>query len=342
MLGWGNFVGLALEETVRTPSLRRPMIGLALVLLLASTTCPAAPPERAPAGQSWKRLTPAEEAVIVHKSTEPPFTGKYDRVFQPGTYPCKRCGAPLFDSDSKFDAGCGWPAFDKALPGAVREVPDADGQRTEIVCARCGAHLGHVFRGERFTSTNTRHCVNSLSLDFVPLGDQPTSGSPDPQVAYFAGGCFWGVEHLLQQLPGVLTVVSGYMGGSVKNPTYPQVCSHTTGHVETVKVTYDPAKVMYEQLARRFFDIHDPTQADGQGPDLGPQYHSVIFTSTPDETATIKKLIGLLEKRGYDVVTRIEDANKHPFWRAEDYHQDHYAREGTLPYCHGFVNRFGE
>ena len=114
------------------------------------------------------KLTRAEEYVIVHKGTEPPFTGEYDHFFQDGTYVCRRCETPLYTSTSKFNSGCGWPAFDDELAGAVKHLPDPDGHRTEIECAACGGHLGHVFMGEGFTPTNTRHCVNSLSLKFVP------------------------------------------------------------------------------------------------------------------------------------------------------------------------------
>jgi peptide methionine sulfoxide reductase msrA/msrB len=116
------------------------------------------------------KLTPEEEEVIVHKGTERPFSGEHERNFRPGTYVCRRCEAPLYRSEDKFDARCGWPAFDDEIPGSVKRVPDPDGDRTEIECAACGAHLGHVFLGEGFTAKNTRHCANSISLKFIPEG----------------------------------------------------------------------------------------------------------------------------------------------------------------------------
>lgn len=155
--------------------------------------------------------------------------------------------------------------------------------------------------------------------------------------AVFAGGCFWGIEHLFRGVPGVLEVVSGYAGGHVPNPTYEQVCSGTTGHAEAVRITYDPGKVSFEELAKRFFELHDPTQLNRQGPDVGEQYRSVVFYADDEEHAAASRLIARLEDRGYRVVTALEPAG--PFWPAEDYHQ-RFIERNPGRYCHAPVRRF--
>lgn len=283
---------------------------------------------------TWRSLTPEETRVIVDKGTEAPFAGKYVKQMAAGIYTCRRCGAALYRSQDKFLSECGWPAFDDEIPGAVRRQPDADGERTEILCASCGGHLGHVFKGERLTPRNVRHCVNSISMDFVAEKDVDQHFVR----AIFAGGCFWGIEYYLQQAQGVIQAVSGYTGGTVEHPTYRQVCEGNTGHVEAVEVMYDPKRTDYETLARLFFEIHDPTQKDGQGPDLGFQYHSVVFYRDEQQKATAEKLIKLLQEKGYDVVTRLEPVAR--FWPAEPYHQDYYFVKGKTPYCHAPVKRF--
>ncbi len=280
-----------------------------------------------------KELTNEEKRVILNKGTELPFSGKYYNFHERGTYVCKQCGAPLYFSEAKFDSGCGWPSFDEEISGAVRRLPDVDGRRTEIVCAKCGGHLGHVFTGEGFTPKDTRHCVNSISMDFVPEDKQE-----ETEVAIFAGGCFWGVEHLMQQQPGILSIEVGYIGGSTENPTYREVCSHTTGHAEAVRIVFDPKKVSYTTLAKLFFEIHDPTQSDGQGPDLGDQYRSEIFYTTSRQKEIAEELIGQLQGKGFQVVTRVTPATV--FWKAEEYHQNYYNKTGKAPYCHRYIPRF--
>ena len=277
-------------------------------------------------------LSAQEAAIIIGKATERPFSGEYYKYKEDGTYLCKQCNAPLYKSNSKFDSGCGWPSFDDAIEGAVKRVPDADGKRVEIVCANCGGHLGHVFVGEGFTSKDTRHCVNSLSLNFEKEKAQ------NIQKAYFAGGCFWGVEYFLEKESGVLEVSSGYMGGEMKNPTYRDVSSGRSGHLEVVEVDYDASKVSFERLARLFFEIHDPEQTNGQGPDIGSQYLSAIFVNDETQRKTVQNLINILEAKGYKIATKI--LPKAPFYEAESYHQDYYKRKGSKPYCHGYVKRF--
>jgi len=319
-------------------------------------------------------LSGVEADVLLRKATEPPYSGKYLGNHAAGTYICRQCGMPLYRADDKFESGCGWPSFDQEIPGAVRRVPDADGRRVEIVCANCGGHLGHVFEGEGFTQKNTRHCVNSLSMSFATAGSpeekaalaraaevaqvaqaghnaqpssvgqpgqsgQPAAAQPCSGEAIVAGGCFWGVEEAFRRLPGVCDAVSGYTGGHTANPSYEDVSRGDTGHAEAVRVRFDPSRISYEQILRRFFEIHDPTQLDRQGPDFGEQYRSAVFYRDAAQKATAEKLTARLRELGYDVVTQIAPAG--PFYEAEAYHQD-FARRTGRGACHMSVPRFSQ
>lgn len=282
--------------------------------------------------KNYNKLTSEEERVIVNKGTEMAFTGEYYKNKAKGTYYCKRCNAPLYKSDSKFDSGCGWPSFDDEIKGAVTRIPDKDGMRTEIVCNNCQAHLGHVFLGEGFTAKNTRHCVNSISLIFKADMDNKTD------TAYFAGGCFWGVEYLMKKQTGVISTTVGYIGGHKDNPTYKEVCSGNTGHAEALEVVFDPSIVSFEKLAKLFFEIHDFTQVNRQGPDIGEQYRSGVFYLNDEQKKTTEDIIKILSDKGYKVATEVTKANK--FWKAEDYHQDYYEVTGKQPYCHVYKKIF--
>jgi peptide methionine sulfoxide reductase msrA/msrB len=279
-------------------------------------------------------LSKTESYIINDKGTESPFSGKFTNYKEDGTYTCKKCGAALYYSSDKFESGCGWPSFDDEIKGAVKRIPDADGVRTEIQCARCGAHLGHVFTGEKLTSRNVRHCVNSLSIDFVPAQLDPGRYG----TAIFAGGCFWGVEYYLQKASGVISVTSGFIGGTIKNPSYKDVCTGNTGHAEAVKVAYDPEKTTYETLLKLFLEIHDPTQIGGQGPDIGNQYRSEIFYLNDDQKKIAEKLLNVLKDKGYKTATILTKASE--FYPAEAYHQDYYSKTGKVPYCHAYTKRF--
>lgn len=271
--------------------------------------------------------------IILNKATETPFSGEYNDFDGQGTYLCRLCGLALFRATTKFHSGCGWPSFDNNIEGTVARIPDKDGKRTEIVCARCKAHLGHVFTGEHFTFNNTRHCVNSLSLDFVPYLEVL-----DTQEAIVAAGCFWGVEYYFKKLPGVLKVESGYIGGTKKAPTYKEICMGNTGHVEAVRVIFDVNKINYQDVIKFFFEIHDPTQQNGQGPDIGSQYLSKIFYYNEIQKQIASVIMQKLMQAGYGLATTLEPVKV--FWPAEEYHQDYYQKTAKVPYCHHYVKRF--
>lgn len=311
---------------------------MGLAILVVGSLLSVAPAQK----EDFNVLTPEEEYIIVRKGTERPFTGAYYNHKEKGTYTCKRCGAALYRSESKFDSECGWPSFDEEIDGAVRRETDADGRRTEILCEKCGGHLGHVFLGEGFTSKNTRHCVNSLSMSFV--ADAPAEiaalkpEEKKTEKAIFAGGCFWGVEYHFQKAKGVLSTEVGYTGGHKDNPTYKEVCYTDTGHAEALEVVFDPEQTTYEALAKLFFETHDPTQLNRQGPDVGLQYRSAVYYLNDDQKATAEELIQRLKDKGLKVVTEVTPAKK--FWPAEDYHQEYYTKKNGVPYCHAYTKRF--
>ena len=304
-----------------------------IILLISLISCTGKNTGTSMNNSKYNELTPEEKNVILDKGTEPPFSGKYNDFSKNGTYTCKRCDAKLYHSKNKFKSSCGWPSFDDEITGAINKKTDADGRRTEILCANCEAHLGHVFIGENLTDKNVRHCVNSISMNFASASE-----APEIATAYFAGGCFWGVEYLFEQKKGVVSAESGYMGGEMENPGYEDICSKKTGHLEAVKVIYDPEKISYEELTKYFFEIHDPTQFNGQGPDIGEQYLSAIFYDKNNEKKIAEKLIETLKQKNYKVITKLIPIKK--FWTAEANHQNYYKKKGGQPYCHFYQKKF--
>ncbi|MDD4819729.1 MAG: bifunctional methionine sulfoxide reductase B/A protein [Flavobacteriales bacterium] len=276
-------------------------------------------------------LTKAEKSVLEEKATERPFTGKYNDFNEKGTYVCRKCGAELYRSEDKFNSGCGWPAFDDEIKGAVLRKTDPDGMRTEILCAKCGAHLGHVFLGEGLTDKNTRHCVNSVSMVFRP--DITIHEKDTLQTVVFASGCFWGTQYWFAKQKGVISSQVGYAGGWVKDPTYEQVCTGQTGHHEAVRVVYNPSEVSFDELLRLYFNTHDVEQTDGQGPDKGAQYLSAIFYTTASQKDEAEKMLERLREKGLKPATRLIPLDIF-YPEKQEYHNMYYQKKGSAPYCH--------
>lgn len=308
-----------------------------------------APLSQARVEELAKKLDPEAYKITQKAETEPAFCGNLLDNKKEGFYACVVCGLPLFSSDHKFESGSGWPSFYREFdPEHVSRKRDTSHfmVRTEINCARCGSHLGHVFEdGPR--PTGERHCLNSASLKFYEKGDDlPPESKPangvstqttkdvQTQTAYFAGGCFWGIEHYFQEGDGVIDAVSGYMQGKTRNPTYKDVCTGTTDHAETVKVVFDPKRITFRRLLEAFFVMHDPTQLNYQGPDHGSQYRSGIWYVDDAQKAEAEKYVAELREAGRygnkPIVTQIEKAET--FYPAEDYHQDYVEKTGRA--CH--------
>lgn len=292
--------------------------------------------------EEWKKeLSPDQYYVLREKGTERPFTGKLLLNKEDGIYTCAGCGNPLFTSDSKFDAHCGWPSFDKEIAAGKIVTKDDNSlgmHRTEIMCGRCGGHLGHVF-DDGPTDTGLRYCVNSLSLEFVKEADinkdnnQPTMEKKTDTLTLGAG-CFWCVEAVYRMLDGVISAESGYSGGNTKNPSYKDVCSGTTGHAEVVQIVFDPSKTSVEEILKVFFTVHDPTTLNRQGADVGTQYRSAIYYRDENQKKIAEDIIAALTKEHvYDSPIVTEITKFDTFYKAEDYHQDYYNNNGSNSYC---------
>lgn len=291
--------------------------------------------------EQWREaLTPEQYHILREKGTETAFEGKYWDHKGDGIYKCAGCGQLLFDSRTKFKSGSGWPSYYQPieLENVLKEEDDSLGMhRVEVLCSRCGGHLGHVF-GDGPQPTGLRYCINSAALNFVArdqLKERTIVWDSTPMSsATFAAGCFWGVENAFSKLKGVKMAISGYTGGTTENPTYEQVCSGKTGHAEAVRVIYDPREVTYEQLLEVFWNIHNPTTKNRQGPDVGTQYRSAIFYHDENQLYAAQKTKEKLEKSGkYDqpVVTEITPAST--FYKAEEYHQRYFEKHGESS-CH--------
>ncbi|MCL1140797.1 bifunctional methionine sulfoxide reductase B/A protein [Shewanella pneumatophori] len=279
-----------------------------------------------------RKLTEFEKHVIEQKGTERPFSGEYNQHDALGVYCCKKCDAPLYRSESKFNAHCGWPAFDDEISGAVKRNIDADGRRVEIVCNQCEGHLGHVFEGELLTPKNVRHCVNSVSMVFKPL-EQGTN-TTKLELATFGGGCFWCIEAVFSAIKGVSKVTPGYAGGEANDANYKAVCSGNTAHAEVVQIEFDLSIVSFESLLEVFWVSHDPTTLNRQGNDVGPQYRSVIFIHNEQQALIANSMIEDLTRIGAwptPIVTQIVGYDG--FFPAETYHNDYYELNGEQPYC---------
>jgi peptide methionine sulfoxide reductase msrA/msrB len=292
------------------------------------------------------RLTPLQFAVTQNDKTEPPFENDYWNNKKDGLYVDVVTGEPLFSSWDKFDSGCGWPSFTKALDQKlITEKIDRkfNTTRTEVRSTLGDSHLGHVF-ADGPPPTGQRYCINSASLRFIPATDLETEGygefsalfkKSEHESATLAAGCFWGVEEIIRTFPGVINTTVGYTGGITVNPTYKDICRGDTHHAEAIEVIFNPAVLSYEDLLKLFFRLHDPTTLNRQANDRGTQYRSAIFYHSEEQRKMAQKVKDEINASGQwskPIVTEITEAQK--FYPAEDSHQDYLQKNPDGYHCH--------
>ena len=318
---------------------------------LSSEEVEMKPYVKPPREELEKKLTPEQLHVTQSCGTEPPFRNAYWDNHEPGIYVDIVSGEPLFSSLDKFDSGTGWPSFTKPIEPNVTEKTDVSHGmvRTEVRSKNADSHLGHLFPDGPRDGGGLRYCINSASLRFIPVSKLEAEGygkyaqlfgaaatPAQTEVAILAGGCFWGMEDILRNIPGVLDTEAGYTGGWLENPRYDDTHDSKSGHAESVKVIFDPTKLSYEDLLEKwFFRMHDPTTLNRQGNDVGTQYRSAIFYASEQQRKTAEAVKARVEASGKwkkPIVTEIVAATK--WYPAESYHQDYLQKHPGGYTCH--------
>lgn len=302
--------------------------------------------QKSTAAELKKNLTPLQFSVTQNDNTEPPFENDYWNNKKDGLYVDIVTGEPLFSSWDKFDSGCGWPSFTKPLDQKlITEKIDRkfNTTRTEVRSTLGDSHLGHVFE-DGPPPTGQRYCINSASLHFIPAENLAQDGYGEfislfkklnREKATLAAGCFWGVEEIIREFPGVIETTVGYTGGTTANPKYQDICRGDTNHAEAIEVIFNPAILSYEDLLKKFFRLHDPTTPNRQGNDMGTQYRSAIFCHNTEQRKIAEKVKNEINASGKwkkPIVTEIIEAQK--FYPAEDSHQDYLQKNPDGYHCH--------